>query len=140
MPLYAVGQLQKLMKQHGADLRNSRVVILGMAYKENIEDARRSPAIDVANILVQRAKQVRIHDPYVNMDKISIKGVEVEKSFEKCFLGADAVFIATGHDLYKSITPDFLNQYNVKFIFDGRNCLERDVFEGSGIAYQGIGR
>lgn len=140
MPLYAVGKLQKLVKGQGKTLGDLTVALLGLAYKENIEDARRSPAIDVAHILVQRAKNVIIHDPFVDMDRIHIKGVEKEADLKQVLDAADVVFVATAHDIYKQLDPKQLKQQGIQAILDGRNCLDPAAVRNAGIAYQGIGR
>ena len=140
MPRYAVGQLRNLIKENGEDLRQMKVVLLGLAYKENIEDARRSPAIDVAHLLVQRAKHVVLHDPHVNMERIIARGTEKVADLEEALEGADAIFLATGHDAYRHLTPQILKKHGIRYVYDGRNCLDRDAFVGSGVLYQGIGR
>jgi len=140
MPRYAVSQLQKLMKQHGDSLSGMQVALLGLAYKENIEDARRSPAIDVAQLLMQRAKNVVLHDPYVNLGKINIKGAAVEHDLGAALSGSEAVFIATGHDVYKQLTPQDFTERGVRYVFDGRNIYDPEAMRSAGIMYRGVGR
>lgn len=140
MPLYAVGQLRTMVKSNGEDLRKLNVAVLGLAYKENIEDARRSPAIDVAHLLVQRAKHVSLHDPHVDLDRIIARGTEKIADLGKALEGAEAVFIATAHDAYKKLTPEIFKKHGIRYVYDGRNCLDNAAFAGSGVAYKGMGR
>lgn len=140
MPKYAIGQLQKLIKQNNEDIRDIKVVLLGLAYKENIADARRSPAVDVAHMLIQRAKKVILHDPYVNLAHITANGATKEADLEKALDEADAVFIATAHDTYTQLTPAYFKKHGIRYILDGRNCLDPAALHREGIAYQGIGR
>ena len=54
---------------------------------------------------------------------------------------ADAVFIATGHDVYKdSLTAGKLEQLGVRYVFDGRNALDKHELAASELAYSGIGK
>jgi UDP-N-acetyl-D-glucosamine dehydrogenase len=141
MSLYAVQQLQFLIASHGSKLCESRVALLGLAYKENIEDARRSPAIGVAQLLVQRAGSVIMHDPYVDMARLDIRGVEIAVSLDGALEGADAVFLATAHDAYiKNLDPALLKKHGIAAVYDGRNCLNSERIKAVGIAYHGMGR
>jgi UDP-N-acetyl-D-glucosamine dehydrogenase len=140
MPRYAVSQLQQLVGS-GKDFGNIRVALLGLAYKENIEDARRSPALEVAHLLSRRAGSVIVHDPYVDMDRVRLGGVEKALTLEEALDGADAVFVATAHrDYREQLTPDMLERHNIKWVYDGRNCLKREDFRTSIVAYKGVGR
>lgn len=141
MPRYAVQQLNRMVRDHGEKLEDLRIALLGLAYKENIEDARRSPAIEVAHILVRRAGGVVVHDPYVTGGgPHSLKGIEQVATLEEALETADAVFVATAHDQYKAIDAQLLKKYGIRYVFDGRNCLDRDALKQGGLIYKGIGR
>jgi UDP-N-acetyl-D-glucosamine dehydrogenase len=140
MPKYAVSQLQKMIKQNNEKLSDLKVALLGLAYKENIEDARRSPAIDVGQLLAQRAKVVTLHDPYVDLEKIKIVGTKVEQNLDEILINSDVAFIATGHDAYKKLTPQFFRERGIKYVFDGRNIYDPEMMQSVGIIYRGVGR
>jgi UDP-N-acetyl-D-glucosamine dehydrogenase len=140
MPRYAVGQMQKMIKDNGEDIKDINVALLGLAYKENIEDSRRSPAINVAHILVQKVKGLKLHDPYVKLKNIRAKGAEKEADLTKALTGTDAVFIATAHDEYKKLKAADFKRYGIRYVFDGRNCLNKSALINSGIIYKGIGQ
>jgi UDP-N-acetyl-D-glucosamine dehydrogenase len=140
MPRYAVGQMQKMIKDNGEDIKDINVALLGLAYKENIEDSRRSPAINVAHILVQKVKGLKLHDPYVKLKNIRAKGAEKEADLTKALTGTDAVFIATAHDEYKKLKAADFKRYGIRYVFDGRNCLNKSALINSGIIYKGIGK
>ena len=97
MPQYVV---RKVMDQLNADclaLKGSRILMLGMAYKENIDDVRESPALDVASLLIKSGAEVVYHDPFVA--RCQIDGTELcsldltEEEIKKATL----VLIVTGH-------------------------------------------
>ena len=65
MPRYVVGRLQSALNDRGRPLRGSRVLILGVAYKKDIDDARESPSFEIMQLLVQSGAQVEYHDPHI---------------------------------------------------------------------------
>lgn len=140
MPRYAISQLQRILRESGKHIKDTKVALLGLAYKENIEDARRSPAIDVGHMLVQRAKALIVHDPYVKHETIHIKGAERVKSLETALKRADAVFIATAHNEYKQLDAAKFKKFGIKYVYDGRNCLDPQALWQGGLAYKGVGR
>ncbi|MBL8060352.1 MAG: nucleotide sugar dehydrogenase [Chthonomonas sp.] len=65
MPRFVVEKAIRIVDQSGVALSRSRILVLGVAYKSNIDDARESPAIEVIRGLVERGAEVFYHDPYV---------------------------------------------------------------------------
>lgn len=61
-------------------------------------------------------------------------------SLEEALSKADAIIIATAHEVFRNLTPQDLLKHNIKVIVDGRNCLPKDDFVKAGITYRGIGR
>lgn len=141
MPQYAVHQLISLAKDHGDNLRTMRVALLGLTYKPDIGDTRRSPAIEVAYTLERYAGSVIAYDPYVTSDSINIGSTKLASKLSEALHEADAVFIATAHKgLVQELTPELLQQHGVRYVLDGRNILDKDAVRALGIAYHGIGR
>jgi UDP-N-acetyl-D-glucosamine dehydrogenase len=141
MPQYAVHQLISLAKDHGDNLRTMRVALLGLTYKPDIGDTRRSPAIEVAYTLERYAGSVIAYDPYVTPDSINIGSTKLASKLSEALHEVDAVFIATAHKgLVQELTPELLQQHGVRYVLDGRNILDKDAVHALGIAYHGIGR
>jgi len=121
MPRYVVGRILDAMNDRGKVLKGSKVLVLGVAYKPDIDDVRESPALDVIALLKKKGAQVEYHDPFIphlhhehegwKMDSISDVMPAVE--------AADAVVIVTNHKAYdyKAILE------KASFIFDSRNAL-----------------
>jgi len=65
MPRYWVDKVVDALNEAGKALKGSRVLVLGVAYKKDIDDLRESPALDVIELLRQKGADVRYHDPYV---------------------------------------------------------------------------
>jgi UDP-N-acetyl-D-glucosamine dehydrogenase len=65
MPYHTVNIVRQGLNRHGKSLRNAKILILGVAFKENIDDARNSPAERVIELLVKEGAHIFYHDPYV---------------------------------------------------------------------------
>jgi UDP-N-acetylglucosamine 2-epimerase (non-hydrolysing) len=89
----------------------SKIGIMGIAYKKNVDDARETPALDICDQLIQQEYKVRVHDPFVKIFKY-----EIESSIEALELWADLLILVTDHDEY----VDFVFG---KPVIDTRGCL-----------------
>ena len=97
MPEFWVGKVVDALNEQGKAVRGSRVLLLGVAYKKNIDDTRESPALDVIKLLHQRGAQVSYHDPHVatvQEDGISLSSVPLTP---ETLRAADCVMIITDH-------------------------------------------
>jgi UDP-N-acetyl-D-glucosamine dehydrogenase len=120
MPRYVVGRVMDAFNQRGLALKGSRCLVLGAAYKPNIDDIRESPALDVIGLLQKKGVEVIYHDPYIPQlcthDGVEMKSVpDVMDAVRK----ADCVIIITNHSVYDYAA--ILSE--AKFIFDSRNAL-----------------
>jgi UDP-N-acetyl-D-glucosamine dehydrogenase len=119
MPRFAVGRVQDALNDRGKPLKGSRVLVLGVAYKPDIDDLRESPALDVILLMQQKGAQVVYHDPYIphfdhdglQMDSVTDLMAEVKL--------ADCVVIVTNHKVYDY--PAVLEA--ARLVVDTRNAL-----------------
>ncbi|HLZ46032.1 MAG TPA: nucleotide sugar dehydrogenase [Gemmatimonadales bacterium] len=98
MPEFWVAKVVDALNEQGKAVRGSRVLLLGVAYKKNIDDIRESPALDVIRLLRQRGAQVSYHDPHVasvEEDGVALSSVPLSA---ETLQGADCVMIVTDHD------------------------------------------
>jgi UDP-N-acetyl-D-glucosamine dehydrogenase len=65
MPRYTVGPVMDALNDHGKALKGSKCLVLGVAYKPDINDIRESPALDVIHLLQEKGAVVSYHDPYI---------------------------------------------------------------------------
>lgn len=65
MPEFVVGKAMRILSDHGLGLRSARVLVLGLAYKKDVDDARESPGAEVLELLAARGARVEYHDPHV---------------------------------------------------------------------------
>jgi len=119
MPRFAVSKVQDALNEIGKPLKGSRILVLGVAYKPDIDDLRESPALDVIHLMKAKGADVRYHDPYVpsfrhdgwSMTSVSDLLSEVHQ--------ADCVVIVTNHKIYDY--PAILDAATL--IVDTRNAL-----------------
>ena len=101
MPYYVVGKLEEALRSRGKKLEGAKVLILGLAYKKDIDDPRESPAFKLLELLEQKGAKCVYNDPHIpvfpNMrhyKHLKIKPVELT---EKELTSKDAVVIVTDH-------------------------------------------
>lgn len=103
MPEWVVGKLEAALKARGQSLPGSRVLVLGIAYKKNIDDTRESPAVKIMELLVQRGATAAYSDPHVpSFPKMREHHFELGSVTltPKAIAGYDAVVLATDHDAF----------------------------------------
>ncbi len=100
MPRYVVQRAMEALNARGRPLNGARVLVLGIAYKKDVDDMRESPAVRIIELLQERGAQVVYHDPYVprvpRMRQHRLDMVSVPLT-DEALRGADAVLIATDH-------------------------------------------
>ena len=97
MPEYWIGKLAERLNDVGKAVRGSVVLVLGVAYKKDIDDIRESPALDVMRLLHQRGATVCYHDPHVakvKEDGLELTSVELNPA---TLAAADCVIVVTDH-------------------------------------------
>jgi UDP-N-acetyl-D-glucosamine dehydrogenase len=119
MPRFAVSKIQDGLNLQQKPLNGSNVLILGVAYKPDIDDLRESPALDVILYLQQKGAVVSYHDPFVSA--INHEGIQMESvaDLDTAIKSSDCVAIITNHSSYdyESIMK------NAQLIVDTRNAL-----------------
>ncbi|PIV28859.1 MAG: UDP-N-acetyl-D-glucosamine dehydrogenase, partial [Anaerolineae bacterium CG03_land_8_20_14_0_80_58_20] len=120
MPRYVVSRMLDAMNDRGILLKGSCVLVLGAAYKPDIDDVRESPAMDVIGLLRKKGALVEYHDPYIPHIHHEYDGWQMDsvKDVMKAVKDADAVMIVTNHKVYDY--PAILKE--AKFVFDTRNA------------------
>lgn len=133
MPHFTTVRLTEGLAEVGKSIDKSIVVVLGVSYKANIDDCRESPSFEIMDLLEKGGATVRTYDPHVQHKSTTV-------SISEAFDGADAVVLATAHDVFRELTPELFTKHGVKVVVDGRNTLDKKLFEEAGIIYKGIGR
>ncbi len=119
MPRFLVGKVQDALNEVGKPVKGSDILVLGAAYKPDIDDIRESPALDVIHLLEEKGARISYHDPHVQ--HISHEEWELEsiQDLNQGMEKADCVVIVTNHKVYdyKAILE------KSKLIVDSRNAL-----------------
>ena len=117
MPMFVVEKVQTALNSHSKAVKGSRIHILGVAYKKDIDDVRESPALDIIHILERRGAKVSYSDPHV--PHLQFDGLEL-CSNEAALAKADCVVIVTDHSGfdYKALTE------KAPLVVDTRNALK----------------
>jgi UDP-N-acetyl-D-glucosamine dehydrogenase len=100
MPRFAAGKVQDALNERGKAVKGSRILVLGVAYKPDIDDMRESPALDVIHLLQQKGGDVRYHDPYVPSFRHDGWQMHSVTDLMGEVRAADAVVIVTNHRAY----------------------------------------
>jgi UDP-N-acetyl-D-glucosamine dehydrogenase len=118
MPHFAADKIQNALNDHSKPLRGSRVHVMGVAYKKNIDDVRESPALDILLLLKQRGARLSYTDPYV--PELKLDGLLLQSQDPAMAAEADCVVIVTDHDCidYPALVE------RSKLIVDTRNALK----------------
>ena len=123
MPRYVVNRVMEALNDRGLALKGSKVLVLGVAYKPDVDDVRESPALDVIGLLQKKGADVRYHDPYIphihhEKDDWHMDGIS---DMMKAVSESDAVVIITDHKAY-----DYDGiVHSAKFVFDSRNATRK---------------
>jgi UDP-N-acetyl-D-glucosamine dehydrogenase len=121
MPRYVVSRVLEAMNDRSKTLKGSKVLVLGVAYKPDIDDVRESPALDVIALLRKKGAQVEYHDPHIPQIHHEREDWKMDsiKDLMSSVRAADAVVVITNHTTYdyKAILDA------ASFIFDSRNAL-----------------
>jgi UDP-N-acetyl-D-glucosamine dehydrogenase len=118
MPRYVMRKVAEALNEDSKPVRGSQVLILGVAYKADVDDVREAPALDIIQLLTQQGAVVKYHDPHV--PSIQFDGVEMNSvDYDMIILeSVDCVIIVTDHSYYN--WDDILN--NTNLIVDTRNA------------------
>lgn len=101
MPLYVLEKVTQALNDDRKSVKGSRVVVLGVAYKRDIDDVRESPALDVIGLLEKRGAQVAYHDFFVPKVRLEHEGMMHTSEYSDALLqDADCVVIVTDHTRY----------------------------------------
>ena len=120
MPLYVVNQVNEILNKNKIILNSSKILLMGVAYKKDISDMRESPAIDIAELLLDKNVDISYYDPYVEEFKVSghIINREVDtNSFEDY----DMLLVLTPHSNFAQL--DFNNLKTIIFDTTGSDFI-----------------
>ena len=123
-------------------LKDKKIGVLGLAFKQNTDDVRLSPAIELCQRLLREGAALRVHDPKA-MEKAKdvLKGVTYVDDMNEVADGCDALVVATEWPVFKKL--DLVRARKLlshPILFDGRNLFDAREMEEMGFIYKSVGR
>lgn len=134
---------EKIVEKLGRPISGATIGVWGLAFKADTDDIRESPALDVIRYLLDKGARVKATDPKAmeNMKQIFKDEVEWSPDPVHCAAGTDALALLTDWPQYSTLPfRKIAATMNSPIIFDGRNCLHRDVMRETGFQYYPMGR
>ncbi|NVK57559.1 MAG: nucleotide sugar dehydrogenase [Alteromonadaceae bacterium] len=126
MPLWVVDKVADALNKHKKAINGSRILLLGIAYKKNVDDMRESPSLQLLDLLLQKGARVEYSDPHVarlpKVRKYNFELTSVKLTAEQLAL-YDAVVLATAHDAFDYA----LIEQNAKLIIDTRGHFKQPM-------------
>lgn len=137
MKMHVINLAEKGLKQVGKKIYGAKVVVMGLAYKKNINDPRESPSIKIIEELVNLGAEVRVYDPFVPLIRTKAGVFASVGSVEEALSGAECAIFLVDHDVFRGISVETVKGLMASpVVVDGKNLF----CEGEGIVYLGIGK
>lgn len=133
MPAYTVEKLQDALNDAKLPLNGTKIGLLGIAYKANVDDDRESPFYEIEAILKEHKAETVSFDPHIP------KKSDTE-TLEDLLTQCDALILVTNHTEFAALNAEMLKNHDIKVIIDGKNILDKDAIQETGVIYGGIGR
>ncbi len=137
MPDHTVKLIIKALNEAGKNAKNSKVVVLGSAYKGGVDDATDSPAERIIRNLMKSGAEVVVYDPYSDESF----GAEKAGNLMKAVEGADCIVVATDHKIFRELELEEIKALMTEspVIVDGRRIVNLTKAKKQGFRYSGIG-
>ena len=142
MPVHTIERLAFALKASKKSIPRATVVVWGLAYKGEVKDTRRSPSLELLQLLRQSRAKIRVFDPYV--PRVLTGGMVYESSASEIdsVRDADALIIATSHNEFRTVDLSKIKSVmgDNPILFDTRNLRTRKECEDAGFTYLATGR
>jgi nucleotide sugar dehydrogenase len=142
MTQHIISRLTEHYQSRSEELRNMRVALLGLAFKPNVSDIRRSPAIELAEELLERGADVAAYDPFVKSIRTRRGTLNSTTDIETAAKDAHLLILVTSHTAFEKI--DFMRLRSLvrprPTIFDTRGFLSLEKCTNAGFWYMRLGR
>jgi len=134
-----VKHVEKLL---GGDLKDKTIGLLGLAFKENTDDMRDAPSVDISNELIAAVARVRGYDPVARKAAAPLlPDVEIFDDVYNMTEGCDALVVVTPWNEFKQLDLERVKDLlNSPVIYDGRNIYDPKLMKEMGFSYRAIGR
>lgn len=130
MGAYVANQTIKCMNKKGVLVKDAKILILGITFKENCPDIRNTKVVDIYRTLEEYTSNITVYDPWADPARVEKEyGIRVENGKRRTKNGEfDAVILAVAHDVFKSLDVRSLLKPN-GVIYDVKGILPRDIID-----------
>ncbi len=137
MPTHTIELVARALKEVSKDVANSRIAVLGVAYKGDTDDATNSPAEKIIHDLIDLRAKVAVYDPFCG----ETFGGEKAKDVADAVRRSDCLIVATDHEMFKTLELEELKMLmNEKpVIVDGKRVIDVNQARDLGFVYYGVG-
>ena len=125
---YVANQTIKCMNKKGVLVKDSKILILGITFKENCPDIRNTKVVDIYRSLEEYTRNITVYDPWANYDRVEKEyGIAITSTLPNEQF--DAVILAVAHDQFKTLEVSKLVRQD-GVIYDVKGVLPRDIVDG----------
>jgi len=129
--------LESIRKAAGP-LAGKRIAVLGLAFKEDVDDLRESPAVEITQMLVEQGARVKAFEPF--KPEAHYDAFETVPTLEGALEGAEMLVILAGHTAFKALDPrQIASQTPARLIMDTRNVIDRAAWQAAGFRVARLG-
>ncbi len=136
-------RLIKKARKYYKELKGLTVAVLGLTFKPGTDDLREAPSLVNIPVLLDEECRIQAWDP-IGVDKfreIYPEGILYCSTVEEALSGADLCLIFTEWEEVRTLTPEsYQKNMQRAIVLDGRNCYRPEIFAGSGVVYDSVGR
>ena len=123
---FVAGKLLKTMEKNDIQVRGSKILILGITYKENCPDTRNTKIPEVYNKLIDQGSEVSIYDPYASFEEVkSDYNINLVSELNNY----DGIILAVSHSIFKTLNYNKLKKESNSVILDVKSFLEQKIVD-----------
>ena len=130
---YVANQVIKLMNKKGVMVKDAKILLLGITFKENCPDIRNTKIVDIYHTLQEYTNNITVYDPWANADHVSHEyGIVLSDSDYEGLKGQfDAVILGVAHNEFKEQNiRELLKDAKVGVVYDVKGILDRSIIDG----------
>ncbi len=139
MPVHMAELVEDALNKRGVKIQDAKVTILGIAYLENSDDTRNTPALLLIKTLEAKGVKVVLHDPFVQVWDLGPH--EIERDLNSAVRESDCIALVTKHRDYQDIDLAKIGDLmRTRTLVDGRNLYDENEVTAHGFEYRAIGK
>jgi len=131
MGIFVANKVVKLMIQKGHTIKGSKVLILGITFKENCPDIRNSRVIDVIRELQEFGIEVDVYDPWADREEVKQEyGIDLVENGKLRMINYDGIILAVAHKEFRDLEEKLKNRKENQVIYDIKGFFDKSLVDG----------